>query len=72
MTALLDKTAKIVVLKRENTMREGTEVHKRVGAVLRANGKPIETALRFGARTSTVRYLIKAQVIRITAAKSAK
>lgn len=63
-------TTKIVVPKgTENPFREGTAVHKRGSAVLRANGKPVEVAVRHGARVSTVRYLARAKVIQLRKAK---
>jgi len=61
----IDITAKISVIKAENPFREGTAVHKRASAVLSAKGKPVEYALKHGARKSTVRYLAKAKVIRL-------
>lgn len=65
--AALDKGAKIVVNKSVDVpeFREGTAVAKRVGAVLASGGKTVEAALKKGARTSTVRYLAKAKVIRL-------
>jgi hypothetical protein len=61
----VDHAAKIVVRKDAEVpeFREGTAVYKRVRAVLASNGKPVETALKRGARTSTVRFLAKAKVI---------
>jgi hypothetical protein len=60
------KEMKITVTRgAENPFREGSAVHKRAGAVLRANGKPVAAAIKAGARVSTVRYLEKAKVIRL-------
>ncbi len=60
----IDLAARIAVAaKAENPFREGTAVHKRVQAVLSAKGKPVEYALKHGAKRSTVRYLAKAKVI---------
>jgi hypothetical protein len=59
-------TTKIVVPKdAENPFREGTATHKRVQAVLKANGKVVDLAVRAGARLSTVRYLARAKVIKL-------
>jgi hypothetical protein len=55
---------KIIVVKRENPCRSGTAAHKRVAAVLRCHGRTVRDALRYGARTSTVRYLATAGLIR--------
>ena len=65
MTAKIDTTAKIVVLVKDNPFREGTAVHARVGAVLRANGRPVSSALARGARTSTVRHLVAEKLVRL-------
>lgn len=67
----IDHAAKIVVRKTAEVpeFREGTAVAKRVQAVLSSNGKPVEAALKKGARTSTVRYLAKAKVIDLRSAK---
>lgn len=69
-----DLQAKIVVVKgAENTYRPGTAVHKRVGCVLRGNGKTVRDVVKAGARTSTVRHLVEAKLIRlVTPAKTAK
>jgi hypothetical protein len=66
-TARLPLDAKIVVSKtvEKPEFREGTAVARRVAAVLASNGKPVEAALKRGARTSTVRYLEKSNVIRL-------
>ena len=58
-------TAKIVVVKRENPFREGTDVAKRAAAVLSA--RTVEQALKKGARRSTVRWLRDHRVIKIAA-----
>lgn len=59
-------STKIVVPKgAENPFREGTATYKRVAAVLRANGKVVELAVKHGARLSTVRYLARAKVIKL-------
>jgi len=70
-TRTLDRAAKIIVLVRDNPFREGTAVHGRVGAVLRANGRTVETALRGGARTSTVRHLVGEKMVRLETPKKA-
>lgn len=64
-TIKVDPTARIVVLVRDNPFREGTAVHARVGAVLRANGRPVSSALAHGARTSTVRHLVAEKLVRL-------
>lgn len=57
---------KIVAVKgAENPIREGTAAHKRVAAVLAA--KRVELALGRGARTSTVRFAVRAGLIRLQA-----
>lgn len=70
----LDPSAKIVVNKsiEAPAFREGTAVAKRVSAVLASNGKPVEFAIKKGARPSTVRFLAKAKVIRLITAASTK
>ncbi len=67
VTPSLDTSARIVVNKSVEVpaFREGTAVAKRVAAVLGAGGKTVDLALKHGARTSTVRYLAKAKVIRL-------
>ena len=74
VVAALDPTAKIVVNKSVAVpeFRDGSAVQKRVNAVLAARGKTVELALKRGARTSTVRYLAKAKVIKLVAAAKAK
>ena len=59
--------AKIVVLKAENPFREGTKVYKRVQAVLLSKGKPVEVALKKGARRSTMNWLRDHKIIRFAA-----
>lgn len=61
----VEPTDRIVVNKKAELppFRDGTGVAKRVNAVIACNGKPVESALKRGARTSTVRFLAKAKVI---------
>lgn len=61
----LAEEAKIVVVKKENPFREGSEVFKRAQAVLAS--KDVATALKKGARISTVRYLAKHRFIKVAA-----
>lgn len=70
----IEPTAKIVVNKSVELpeFRKGTAVAKRVNAVLSSNGKPVETAIKKGARASTVRFLAKAKVIVLKIAPKAK
>jgi hypothetical protein len=70
-TVALDPATKIVVNKSVDApeFREGSAVAKRVAAVMGAGGKTVELALKRGARTSTVRYLAKAKVIRLVTSK---
>lgn len=49
----------------ENPIRPDTAAHKRVQAVLSA--KRVELALGRGARTSTVRFAVRAGLIRLVA-----
>lgn len=58
----------IRVLKKDNPFREGSEVFKRVNAVLSCNGKSVGAAVKKGARTSTVRWARKNKVVRTVTA----
>lgn len=62
--------AKIVVLAKENPYREDTAVHKRAQAVLLSGGKTVETALKKGARTSTVRALVRDGLVKLVVSKT--
>lgn len=62
---VVDPAAKIVVVKSDNPFREGTAVHKRAQVVLSAKGKPVADVLKRGARTSTVRFLVRARLVRL-------
>ena len=62
--------SKIVVLKKENPFRESTAVHKRAQAVLLSGGKTVEAALKKGARTSTVRALVREGLVRLVTSKT--
>lgn len=71
MTKPIEKTAKIVVLKQDNPFRPETAVHRRARAVL--TSKTVADALRKGARTSTVRWLMAGRYVSVrpVAAKKA-
>jgi len=64
--------AKIVVVRKENPFRNSTAVHKRAQAVLLSGGKTVETALKKGARTSTVRALVREGLVRLVTPKSSR
>lgn len=60
----LDPTLNIVpVAGAENPIREGTAAFKRVQTVLKS--KRVELALAAGARTSTIRFAVKAGLIKL-------
>lgn len=59
--------AKIRVIKAENPFREGTAVHKRVQAVFASKGQTVETAIKKGARRSTVRWLREHKLVTVAA-----
>jgi hypothetical protein len=65
MTKKLDPKAKIVVLKKDIPFRTGTAVHKRAQAVY--TGRTVEGALKRGARTSTVRWLVTGRYVKVAA-----
>lgn len=65
-TIAIEPTMKIIVAKdAANPAREGTAVHARIGAVLRA--KRVELAIGRGARMSTVRHCVRTGLVRVQA-----
>lgn len=64
MTKLLNPKAKIVVVKKDNPFTPGTEVHKRMSAVLAA--PTVGAAVKKGARTSTVRWAVAHRLVKVT------
>jgi hypothetical protein len=65
-TIAIEPTMKIVAVRgATNPAREGSERHARIDAVLKA--KRVELALGRGARTSTVRFCIANELVRVSA-----
>lgn len=72
MTKPLEMSAKIVVVKQDNPFREGTAVHRRARAVLTAHNKTVEYAVKKGARTSTVRWLLAGKYVSVKSSVAKK
>jgi hypothetical protein len=67
MTKPIETNAKLIIVKNDNPFREGTAVHKRARAVLTST--TVAQALKKGARTSTVRYLVGKRQVKVVVDK---